>query len=229
MQEIKTALAQLRSGRAVLVYDWPTREDEVDMVFYAGYITPEKIYRLRTEAGGLICYGTSLDVAKVIRLPVFDSLLLRNGFTSLVNKSLSYGSRSNLSIWVNHTGVRTGIPDSDRALTISKLHEITKLAFKDPIKARKSFYDEFYAPGHVPILIARELKERHGHTELAVSLAVMAGLPPSVVYAEMLSFGCSMSLDDAAAYGKANGIPLLKGSEILKYVRRNLHVYGWHC
>jgi 3,4-dihydroxy 2-butanone 4-phosphate synthase len=230
IKAVGMAAAQLRSGKPVLIYDWPTRENEVDMVFYAGAITPKKVYMLRTEAGGLICFGISSKIAKTLRLPVLDNLLLKNGFAKLVNKPTSYGSRSNLSIWVNHIGVRTGISDNDRALTINKLHEIVKLAFQGSIReAHQRFYEEFYVPGHVPILIAQSLQDRCGHTELAVSLAQISGLPPSVVYAEMLSFGHSATLEDAAAYAKAKNIPLVRGNEILEYFRRKRHVYDWYC
>ncbi|RLF15975.1 MAG: hypothetical protein DRJ97_02465 [Thermoprotei archaeon] len=216
---VEEAVEELRLGKPVLIYDWPDRESEVDMVFYAEAMTPDKVYKLRTEAGGLICYGTSQHVAKALGLPSFDEVLVTAGFTDLVAKVPSYGAKSNLAIWVNSVKVRTGISDVDRALTINSLHELVKLVFQgNVIEARRRFRSEFYAPGHVPVLVAKDLKDRLGHTELAVWLAVEAGLPPSVTYAEMLKFGSSMTLEEATEYARNSGLVLVKGDDILSYL-----------
>jgi 3,4-dihydroxy 2-butanone 4-phosphate synthase len=68
----------------------------------------------------------------------------------------------------------------------------------------------------VPILAARDVKVRRGHTELAVLLARLSGLAPSVVFAEMLSPGTSMSLSEAKKYAEEKGLVLITGEEILK-------------
>jgi len=52
-----------------------------------------------------------------------------------------------------------------------------------------STLDDFYTPGHVFPLIAKAggVLERPGHTEAAVDLARLAGLPPGGVLCEILS------------------------------------------
>ena len=43
---------QLESGLPVLIYDFDGREEETDMVFYAGSVTWRSVNVLRKEAGG---------------------------------------------------------------------------------------------------------------------------------------------------------------------------------
>ena len=45
----------LRHGKFVLVHDDKGREDEIDMVMAAEYITPKNIATMRNDAGGLLC------------------------------------------------------------------------------------------------------------------------------------------------------------------------------
>lgn len=221
MRAVKKAIKDLKLGKPVLIYDWPNREDEVDMVYYAGLINPSKIYELRTKAGGMICFGTSEEVAKALGLSLITDLLKSSGFVRLASRKTGYGDVSAFTLWVNSIEVRTGISDIDRAKTISKLHQVTSLISDGKVEeGRRLFYEEFYTPGHVPILIAKDLKLRRGHTELAVLLARLAGLRPSVVYAEMLDYGTSMSLEKTRRYAKELDLALVTGEELLKVVER---------
>ena len=49
-----TAIASLKQGEFVMVYDSDGRESEVDMMVAAEFITPEHVARMRQHAGGLI-------------------------------------------------------------------------------------------------------------------------------------------------------------------------------
>ena len=63
------------------------------------------------------------------------------------------------------------------------------------------------------------LKERFGHTELAVYLAKIAGLTPAVVICEMLDSHTfrSLSIDEANKYAKLKDIPLLEADQLKTY------------
>jgi 3,4-dihydroxy 2-butanone 4-phosphate synthase len=222
MEEVvERAIKDFRRGKAVLLFDWPNRENEVDLVYYAGLINHSKVYELRVNAGGMICFGTDKEVAKSINLLPIAELLRLHGFNELVNKKPCYGDASPFAIWVNSIDVRTGISDIDRAKTILKLHEVVSaISNGEKEKGRELFYKEFYAPGHVPILIANDIKFRRGHTELAVLLANLAGLKPSVVYAEMLDYGTSMSFKKAKRYAEEKGLTLISGDELLSIAKR---------
>ncbi len=180
---------------------------------------------LRVDAGGLICYATSHLVARHLKLTFMVDLLESfNEYKVLASRVLGYGDKPAFSLWVNHINVRTGISDHDRALTISKLHEVVSLIWNGDIdKGYAKFYEEFVSPGHVPILISRGLRKRRGHTELSIALAVLAELEPSIVLAEMLDKGASLSLDKAKKYAEKHGLILVSGEEIInEYTSRGL-------
>lgn len=200
-----------------MIYDDDRREAEVDLVYHASSIDPDAIYTLRTVAGGLICYVTEGSIAKTLNLPWGDELIASNPHLKhLASKRLGYGDRPAFTIWVNHVSVKTGIRDVDRSITIRKLDEVAYLAYQGQAdEARRMFYSEFQAPGHVPILASRGLETRRGHTELSVALARLAGLRPSMVIAEMLDKGTALSVEKAAKLGRRHGWPLVRGAEII--------------
>jgi 3,4-dihydroxy 2-butanone 4-phosphate synthase len=83
------------------------------------------------------------------------------------------------------------------------------------------FINNFRTPGHVHLLIAASglLKERFGHTELAVYLAKLAGITPVVAICEMLdskTYG-SLSIGEANIYAAKAGIPLLESNQLKTY------------
>lgn len=218
---VERAIGDLRKGKPVLLYDWPDREGEVDMVFHASFVDQEKVYELRTQAGGLICFATTEGVIKALDIPFLSEILESSVLKPLCSRAAPYGDESRVAIWVNSVHVRTGISDVDRALTISQLYEVVSLVCaKRTEEAKALFYSNFYAPGHVPVLAASDFARRRGHTELAIALASMADLRPGVVYAEMLSRGRSMSVEDARRYAEEHDLTLVTGEEVLEALRR---------
>lgn len=208
----------LESGLPILVYDFDGREEEVDMVFYAGAISWKSIYTLRTKAGGLICFVTGQKEADTLGLKFFTEQLRILGYNDLV-KVTPYGDEPAFSIWVNHISTKTGISDHDRAKTIRELHEVVTLISRNELDdAKRKFYQEFYSPGHVPILISRGINKRRGHTELVSTLAELVGLERSIVIAEMLDMGRSLSKEEALKFSRSEGIIFIEGKEILKEV-----------
>ncbi|MEM4745873.1 MAG: 3,4-dihydroxy-2-butanone-4-phosphate synthase, partial [Metallosphaera sp.] len=175
----------LEAGLPLLLYDFDGREEEVDMVFYGGAVTWKSIRTLRSMAGGLICYATGKEEAEALGIPFQVDLLRSNNELAKLVKRPKYQDEPAFSVWVNHVETKTGISDEDRAITIRKLHEIIKDILKGK-QARDIFYNEFYSPGHVPILISRGIGARRGHTELSITLVEQLGLERSVVFAEML-------------------------------------------
>ncbi|AEB94156.1 3,4-dihydroxy-2-butanone 4-phosphate synthase [Metallosphaera cuprina Ar-4] len=201
----------------MLLYDFDGREEEVDMVFYGGAVTWKSIRTLRSMAGGLICYATGKEEAEALGIPFQVDLLRSNNELAKLVKRPKYQDEPAFSVWVNHVETKTGISDEDRAITIRKLHEIIKDILKGK-QARDIFYNEFYSPGHVPILISRGIGARRGHTELSITLVEQLGLERSVVFAEMLDEKTSLKKDDAMKIARSNGFIFLEGKEILKGV-----------
>lgn len=212
----------MKKGVPVLLYDDATRENEIDYVLHASKITVDRIYEMRTLAGGLICYAIPYKAGKKIGLEMgYNILSLSPNLAELTKKTLQYGDKPAFSVWVNHIRVTTGIRDKDRYLTIRELNKVADLIFQGRYReARRKFLSEFTTPGHVPILLGQYLRERKGHTELSLYLSMLSGLSPSVVVVEMLSYGDALSLEEARRIAQDKEYPLVEGSDILYMVEK---------
>ncbi|MFC2162084.1 3,4-dihydroxy-2-butanone-4-phosphate synthase [Candidatus Altiarchaeota archaeon] len=210
MDELKTALEALGEGRIILVHDGGKRENEIDLVVNAIHVRPETIRQLRNDAGGLICLAISRDIADELGLPFMTDLMEASGnetLKDLTPEKTPYGDRPAFSIAINHKDTFTGITDNDRALTIGSFGQLSQ---KDD---KTSFTKDYYAPGHVPLLIAKDIGERRGHTELSIELAKRAGLPETMVLCEMMCDDCNaLSREDAKEYAQKHGLAFLDGS-----------------
>lgn len=207
----------LLSGKPVLIFDSIEREAETDMVFYAGTIDYKKIAYLRKYAGGQICFVSGRLFREALDLPFLQDLIIKHpSIRELATRKPRYGDPPAFNIWLNHVATKTGISDSDKALTIKALSEIAALIYKGYMEeARDRFLKEFYAPGHVPILTSRGLANRRGHTELSVALSLITGLTPSIVIAEMLDERQSLPYEDAKRFAIRNGLFFIDGVDIV--------------
>jgi 3,4-dihydroxy 2-butanone 4-phosphate synthase len=202
------ALKELKLGRMVLLHDSSDREDEVDMVVHASAVKPATVRRMRKDAGGLICLAIGGEIAQRLSLPYMSDIMAKSNETvrGLIPERTAYGDKPAFSLAINHRDTYTGIPDRDRAKTIS---EFPKVRSGEELAAK------YYAPGHVPLLIARTLSERRGHTELSIELARRAGISPTMVLCEMLADGGgSLGLRPAKAYGKSHRLVFVDGGEL---------------
>jgi 3,4-dihydroxy 2-butanone 4-phosphate synthase len=207
---IDSAVAELRKGRIIVVYDGDEREGEADMILCARFAKPETIETLRKEAGGLICAAIDKKAADAIGLPFFTDLLERSEVTlrAISCRKTAYGDKPAFSIPINHCNVYTGITDNDRALTMQKLDEVVRERIKD-------FKKEFYSPGHVFLLIGSGLEKRRGHTELALELGKRAGMTGAMVLCEMLGSGKALAKEEAKGYAERNGLVFIEGKELV--------------
>jgi len=213
----------LARGEPILIFDAVDREGETDLVFLSEKATPELIRLQRRDAGGLICTALSEEIRARLGLPYAADLLalgeVRYPILAGVRRQrLRYDQRSAFGITVNHRTNFTGVPDNDRAATVRALGELARLAptLSDADLAAR-FVQEFTSPGHIPLLYSapRLLRERKGHTELAVSIARMAGLSESVTVCEMLGdSGGPRSPDAARRYAEQHGWAFLEGRTI---------------
>lgn len=213
----KTSLSDIKkgllNGTPLIVYDFDGREEEADMVFYAGSVTWKSVNQLRKDAGGLICYVTGREEASKIGLNFLtDEWKTHPTYGNLIKRP-SYGDYPSFTMWINHISVSTGISDSDRANTIHEMHNL----LTDHIENKVEYFQKnFYAPGHVPVLASRGLNERKGHTELVSHLAELVGLPRSMVIAEMLGDGKSLKRASAEEYATKNKLIFLEGKDIVR-------------
>lgn len=220
---LDAALAAIREGRPVAVYDFDGREEETDLFVAGEHATPEAIRRLRRDAGGLVFVAVAHDVARRFGLPFLQDVFLEASkdhpvLRRLVPDDIRYDTRSSFSVTINHRRTFTGITDEDRALTVRRFAELARECAGLPdAEAQSRLGAEFRAPGHVHLCTgsARPLEARRGHTELGVALALMAGVTPVLVGAEMLGEGKALPKAEARRYAAANGIPAVDGLEVL--------------
>ena len=219
---LENGLESLKRGEFVLLFDSAGRENEIDMVVAAEFITPEHVARMRQNAGGLLCIALENNFAKSLELQYMHEIL---SSSSISNKEMimglaPYGDYPTFSLSVNHYQTYTGITDNDRALTIMEMANIYNIENK-----QKKFVSSFKTPGHVPLLIASEglLASRQGHTEMSVYLTQIAGLTPVTAICEMMDAETysALSVDKAEKFGKQHGIPLIDGKELLEYAKVN--------
>ncbi len=209
---IERLISTFRDGGFIIVYDGSHREAEADLMVYASFATPEKVRFLRQVGGGLICFATTGEVAAKLRLKYLADLLKKDvSARGLVISRTPYGDESAFSISLNHRRTYTGITDNDRSKTITQLARL--VGQENPTHG--SLKRNFYTPGHVPVLIARDVNERRGHTELAMQLCRLARLPPAAVMCEMLGEGVALPINEVKTYAKRHKIPFIEGSELI--------------
>ena len=217
---VADAVSALKAGRFVLVHDDKGREDEIDMVIAAEHTKPEHIAAMRQDAGGLLCLAVAGEVAAKLGLVYMHDMIADMGrinplYSKLVEGKAAYGDKPSFSISVNHRQTFTGITDSDRALTISRLAQVCK---NIESSGADEFARDFRAPGHVPILIASRglLAERSGHTELCIFLTKLAGITPAVAMCEMMDSQThkALSIEKARDYAKRSNMTLVEAREL---------------
>lgn len=235
------AAEALKRGEIVLIYDFDDREGETDLVIGAEFVTPKHVWKLRRDAGGLICVAVDPAACSNLGLPYiadvleFAAALARGqegengskgsakaaGFgviDSLCEREgdIPYDSRSSFSLSVNHRETFTGITDLDRALTISRIAEVARSAMNG---GPTDFGKEFRSPGHVPLLRAAPglLAERRGQTELSIVLARAAKVSPATVVCEMLDgrTGRALSKEGAIRYAMEENLVFVEGKEVI--------------
>lgn len=215
---IDEALAALRDGKFILLYDFDDREGETDFAIRSDAVTPRHIFQMRKDGGGLIC--TAVHPVAAIRLGLpFASDALRAIAVAEREGDIPYDRKnhSSFSLWVNHRDTFTGITDRDRALTVNAIAEQVKQALNGGCT---SFHEVFRTPGHMALLRAAEglLDQRKGQTELSVAMAEMAGVTPAITICEMLDdeSGNALSKADARLYAKKHGLEFVEGPEVME-------------
>lgn len=219
MDNIQLALASLKKGGFVIVYDSSDREGEADILFAAQYATPKKVAQMREYGGGLVCVAVGDTECKALGLPFLADIMASSvGLpTELIIRISRYGDKSAFSLSVNHNSTFTGVTDEDRATTMREVAKIVaKAADKRPNTMNLELAAHFKAPGHVQLLRSSGLAKRKGHTELSVKLAELAGITRAVALCEILDgrTGKAMNVKGAKALAKKLKAPFIEGREL---------------
>jgi 3,4-dihydroxy 2-butanone 4-phosphate synthase/GTP cyclohydrolase II len=198
---IDRAIAEVAAGRPVIVVDDQERENEGDLILAAARATPELLAFMVRYTSGYICVALTGDDCDRLELPPMYH-------TNQDKRGTAY------TVTVDaREGVTTGISATDRARTIRLL--------ADP--DAKSV--DFVRPGHVVPLRAKEggVLRRPGHTEAAVDLARLAGLPPAGVLCEIVSAkddGDMARRDELEVFAAEHRLALITIADMIAYRRR---------
>jgi 3,4-dihydroxy 2-butanone 4-phosphate synthase len=180
---------------------------------------------MRQDGGGLIFIMTSHHIADKLQLPFLANLYSDISDKYPVLKELApndipYDTKSSFSLYINHRDTFTGITDNDRSLTMKKFAELIKrIESVASNVAISEFGKNFRSPGHIPLCIASKnlLNERRGHTELVVSLLLMADLIPVGSGCEIMgNNGKALSKKETIKYAKKNNFIFLEGKDVIK-------------
>ncbi len=195
---IDDAVRRIRRGEMVLVADDEDRENEGDLTMAAEWVSPEAINFMLRWARGLVCMPTAPDYLDRLDIP------------PMVPPGRA-GADTAFSISIDHVDAGSGIGAGDRAHTVRKFLDVDAGA------------EEFIRPGHVFPLRAREggVLERRGHTEAAVDLARLAGLPPVAVICEVLhDDGSPARLPFLELFAQEHRIALITVAQIVEHRER---------
>jgi len=227
--DMARAVEAFKNGLPVCLFDSEKREGETDLLFPAAAAEPATMRQLRQDCGGLLFLAIGHEVGECFGLPFLQDIHTTEDATNrypvlseLITNDLRYDARSAFTLSLNHRETYTGITDHDRALTTRRFAELTQRCLEEgtaPSVAMKRLGEEFRTPGHIPVCREAEggLAVRQGHTELAVGLARLSGLPPVVIGAEMLQpdGDFALGVHAARAWAQTHGIPFLEGAQVV--------------
>ena len=193
---IEIAIEEIRAGRILVVVDDEDRENEGDLMMAADKVTPEAVNFMAKHGRGLICApmtGERLDALQISMMVTDNTAPMGTAFTITVDA---------------RRGVTTGTSAHDRAVTIKTL--------VDPATRP----DSLTRPGHVLPLRAMPggVLRRAGHTEAAVDLARLAGLPPVGVICEVMDEDGGMArVPQLLALARAHNLKAITIKDLIEY------------
>jgi 3,4-dihydroxy 2-butanone 4-phosphate synthase/GTP cyclohydrolase II len=197
---IDEIIAEIAAGKIVIVADDPDRENEADLVCAASLCTREMVNFMAVNGRGLICAPITHQRAEELDLP---QMTRRN----------HEGMKTAFTISVDAAkGITTGISAADRAHTIQLLADPT------------AHIDSFVKPGHIFPLqaMAGGVLRRAGHTEAAIDLVTLAGLPPAGVICEIMDEDGSMArVGDLGDYQTKHNLKACTIAQLIEYRRRS--------
>jgi len=196
---IPEIVAELKSGRPVVLVDEEDRENEGDVVIAADFVTAETINFMARHARGLVCLTLEERRCRQLGLPLMVA----------ANRS-GHGTNFTVSIEAAQ-GVTTGISAADRARTVRAA------------VAPDARPEDLVQPGHIFPVMAQPggVLVRAGHTEAGCDLTRLAGLTPASVICEIMREDGTMArLPDLEIFAHEHGLKIGAISDLIHYRSR---------
>jgi len=193
IQEVLQAFAK---GELVVVTDDDDREGEGDLIVAASLCTAEQMAFIIRHTSGIVCAPVTTEDARRLRL---DPMVAHNdsNHTTAFTVSIDYKPDGG-----------TGISADERASCCRALANPNAGA------------SDFARPGHVFPLIARDggVLMRSGHTEAAIDLCRLAGLPLVGVLSELMNDdGTVMKGQQVAQFAATNKLKHVTIADLIAY------------
>jgi 3,4-dihydroxy-2-butanone 4-phosphate synthase len=193
---IEEALTAIRQGEMVMVVDDDDRENEGDLIMAASKATPEAVAFMIRHTSGILCTPILQEQAVKLHL---DPMVSRNDapMSTAFTVSIDYKE-----------GLTTGISAEERAATTQALTNSNVSA------------EDFVRPGHIFPLVARQggVLVRSGHTEAGTDLAILAGLPPVGLLAELVNDdGTVQRLPELMAFSQEHNLKIITIADLIAY------------
>ncbi|TIM16195.1 MAG: 3,4-dihydroxy-2-butanone-4-phosphate synthase, partial [Mesorhizobium sp.] len=198
-KKIVEALRAFERGEIVVVMDDDGRENEGDLIVAAVHCTPEKMAFIVRHTSGIVCTPMPREEAKRLNLAPM-----------VADNDSAHTTAFTVSVDFKH-GTTTGISAEDRTLTVRNLANGNVGG------------SDFVRPGHIFPLIAREggVLMRSGHTEAAVDLCKLAGLPPVGVISELVNDdGTVKRGPQVQAFAEEHGLKQVSVADLIAYRQR---------
>ena len=197
LNSIEEAIADIKSGKIVIVVDDANRENEGDFITAAQNATPEIINFMTIYGRGLVCAAVTEERCDELELSPMSS---KN--TSLHSTSFT------VSVDLLGKGCTTGISAHDRAKTIKALIDSS-------VKPQ-----DLGRPGHIFPIQAKNggVLQRAGHTEAAVDLANLAGMKLAGILVEIMNKDGTMArLPELFKIAKKFKLKIISIEDLIRY------------
>lgn len=197
---VAEAIRAFERGEIVVVTDDDDRENEGDLILAAVHATTEKMAFIIRNTSGIVCTPITREEARRLHLEPM-----------VASNDAPLGTAFTVSIDYRH-GTTTGISAEERTATVR--------ALANPNVAAA----DFVRPGHIFPLVAKEggVLIRSGHTEAAVDLCRLAGLPQVGVISELVNDdGTVKRGEQVAAFARQHGLKMVSVADLIAYRQRN--------
>ena len=199
LDSVEDAIKAVAAGEMVVVVDDDDRENEGDLIAAAAKITPEQMAFMVRHTSGIVCTPITAEEARRLKL---DPMVALN--------DAPMGTAFTVSIDYKE-GLTTGISAKERAATCHALANSNVVA------------DDFVRPGHIFPLVAKSggVLMRSGHTEAAIDLVKLAGLPPVGAICELVNDDGSVKRGpQVMAFAREHGFKIISVADLIAYRQR---------
>jgi 3,4-dihydroxy 2-butanone 4-phosphate synthase/GTP cyclohydrolase II len=196
LDTVASAIAAIAEGQLVIVVDDADRENEGDLIMAGAKASPEQVAFMIRHTSGILCTPLPPEQARRLRL---DPMVALNDAPM----------RTAFTVSVDHRfGLTTGISADERSNTVRALANANAAP------------DDFVRPGHIFPLIGRDggVLVRSGHTEAAIDLARLAGLPPVGLLAELVNDdGTVKRMAQLLEFAREHRLKIISVADLIAY------------